>query len=438
MIRLVYSYLLLPLGLLLALLLAPFHRKLRDSLRVRRGVWERLAAASARRDSARPLVWFHVASAGEFLQARPVLERCLAAGMQVALTVTSVSGLRWSDAVAELPDVVWSDVMPPDFPSALNRLWRALQPSALVYVQADLWPGLVSEAARRGTPQVLIAARGDETSFRFASRYGRVFYRPLYRSLRAILAANERDLVTIASLVPDHPGLVIAGDPGIETVLQRVREAPPLDLPPEFSSQHGPVLVGGSLWPADERHLLPVLREALANLPELRAILAPHEPDESHLAALEAALAEWHPVRLSRESTASNATCRVLLVDSIGKLASLYAAGTVAYVGGAFTTGVHNVAEPAAAGLPVLFGPRHANSAVAQALLEAGVAFAIEDAGELGLMLLPLLSEPEHTRALGEQARAVVERMGGAAERCFNVLQQTIPEPANAHSTKRT
>jgi 3-deoxy-D-manno-octulosonic-acid transferase len=428
MTRAIYSYVLLPLGLLLALLLAPFHRKLRDSLWVRRGVWRRLEAASARRDPARPLIWFHAASAGEFLQARPVLERCLAAHAQAALTVTSVSGLSWSDSAAALPGVVWSDVMPPDFPTALDRLWRVLRPSALVYVQADLWPGLVTEAARRGTPQVLIAARGDARSFRFANPLGRLFYRPLYRSLHAILALSEPDLRAISSLVPEHPGLVLAGDPGIETVLKRVREAPPAGLPAEFSTARGPVLIGGSLWPADERHLLPVLREALANLPQLRAILAPHEPDEPHLIALEAALAEWRPVRLSRTSSTADPPGRVLLVDSVGKLASLYAAGTVAYIGGAFTTGVHNVAEPAAAGLPVLFGPRHANSAVAQALLEAGAAFEIEDGGDLGLKLWPLLNEPERARTLGGQARALVERMGGAAERCFKVLQQAVPE----------
>ena len=318
--------------------------------------------------------------------------------------------------------------MPPDFPSALNHLWRVLQPSALVYVQADLWPGLVSEAARRGTPQVLIAARADERSFRFANAMGRWFYRPLYRGLSAILALSESDRRSLAALVPEHPGLVTAGDPGIETALQRVREAAPAAVPPGFSGKQGPVLVGGSLWPADERHLLPVLNEALANYPELRAILAPHEPRESHLAALETALAEWSPLRLSRVTgnPAANRS-RVLLVDGVGKLASLYAAGTVAYVGGAFTTGVHNVAEPAAAGLPVLFGPRHVNSAVAQALLDAGVAFAIEDSGDLGLMLLPLLSDPARTKALGKQAQDLIERMGGAAERCFKVLQQVVP-----------
>ena len=117
----------------------------------------------------------------------------------------------------------------------------------------------------------------------------------------------------------------------------------------------------------------------------------------------------------------------MVLVDSVGRLASLYAAGHLAYVGGGFSTGVHNVAEPAAAGLPVLFGPRNGNSAVAQMLLSEGAAFAVEDAGSLGLTLLPLLADAGRTAELGARARARVTEMGGAAERAYLLIRASLP-----------
>ncbi|MCH8882147.1 MAG: hypothetical protein IIA41_01460 [SAR324 cluster bacterium] len=432
MMRFLYGWVLLPAAFALALAIAPLHRKLRRSLLARRGVWARLEAARAERDPARPLVWFHVASAGELLQAEPVIRRCGAAGAQVAVTVTSASGMDWADRFSGMDGNIWTDAMPLDFPWALGRIWAALRPSALVNLQAELWPGVVYEAAARGTPQLLIAARIGADSSRIRSAWGRAFYRPLYRAMTAILALSEEDRERISRLVPEHPALETGGDPGIETALTRVREAVPAELPPDFTARAGTILVVGSSWSADEAHLLPVLREALNRIGALRCIVAPHEPTEAHLTALETALGPWGTVRLSAGAQTggeprAGAPPRVVLVDSVGRLASLYSAGHLAYVGGGFSTGVHNVAEPAAAGLPVLFGPRNGNSAVAQELLAEGAAFAVEDAGSLGLTLLPLLADAARTAELGARAQALVTEMGGAAELAYRRIRAALP-----------
>ena len=247
---------------------------------------------------------------------------------------------------------------------------------------------------------------------------------------------SEADRERIARLVPEHPALETGGDPGIETALARVREAAPAELPPDFAARAGIILVVGSSWPADEAHLLPVLREALERIGALRCIVAPHEPTEAHLTTLETALGPWGTVRLSAGAqsvgesggeSSGGAPLRVVLVDSVGRLASLYSAGHLAYVGGGFSTGVHNVAEPAAAGLPILFGPRNGNSAVAQELLSEGAAFAVEDAGSLGLTLLPLLGDAARTAELGARAQALVTEMGGAAERAYGRIRAAVP-----------
>ena len=423
-----YGRLALPAALVLAGLAAIFHPKLRASLWARVGIRKRLREAATRRDTSRPLIWFHVASAGELLQAEPVMNRCRDGGAQVAMTLTSVSGLDWITRLADWPELVWADVLPPDFPGAARRMWDVLQPSALIFVQADVWPGLIAEAGRRGTPVFLVAARLGEDSFRLVNPLGRAVYGHLYRRLHEILAVGEADRGRLARLVPGHGALSVGGDPGVDTAIERVSNAARLALPASYDPSRVPVIVVGSSWPADEARWVPVVQRALERFPHLRIVVVPHEPSEARLRALEAEFAAHAPQRLSLlAGEDSPAETRVVLADTVGVLAALYGVGSIAYVGGGFSTGVHNVAEPAAAGIPVIFGPRHGNSAVAEALLAEGAAFAVGDEGALERCLLPLLENPAGARDLGARARTTVERLCGAADGIYAHIAAAVP-----------
>lgn len=425
--RALYFGLLLPLALGLARILSLAFPKLRAGFRDRVGIWKRLERMSARRDPERPLLWFHAASAGEFLQLEPLLRRAREQGVQLAVTVTSVSGLRWLERIAPWPETVWADLLPWDGTGTAKRLYDALRPSAVVFAQADLWPGLVWEGSRRSVPQLLLAARLNPRSGRARSWLLRWFYCDIYGRLTTILAATEDDLAALQRLVPGHPALRLGGDPGMETVLRRLDET---RLPPYPAGTGGqPVLVAGSTWPPDETLLHSALRAVRDQVPGLRLILAPHEPVEARLAFLETLWGDAGTQRLTQfEASPSSKPPPVLLVDRVGRLAGLYRLGTLAYVGGAFTTGVHNVAEPAAAGLPVLFGPRYHNSAAARLLLDAGLASVVADAPGLEAALLPLLKSPERCASLGRQARARIESLASAAETCWEAVAACLPQ----------
>ncbi len=425
--RAVYFGLALPLALGLARALSLAFPKLQAGQRARQGVWKRLERLSTRRNPAQPLLWFHVASAGEFLQMEPLLRRARERGAQLAVTVTSVSGLRWLERIAPWPETVWADLLPWEGMGTARRLFDALRPSAVVYAQADLWPGLVWEGARRNIPQLLLAARLDPRAGRARSWLLRWFYRDLYVRLRTILAATEDDLAALQQLVPAHPALRVGGDPGMETVLRRLDEASLPAYPAGSAGQ--PVLVAGSTWPPDETLLSNALRTVRGQVPGLRLVIAPHEPGEERLAALERMWGGAGTQRLTRfEASPSVPAPAVLLVDRVGRLAGLYRLGTVAYVGGAFTTGVHNVAEPAAAGLPVLFGPRYHNSAAARLLLEGGLGNVVADVPSLEAALLRLLKSPDLCASLGRQARARIESLASAAETCWEAVAACVPE----------
>jgi len=191
-----------------------------------------------------------------------------------------------------------------------------------------------------------------------------------------------------------------------------------------------PVLVAGSTWPPDEERLLPAVREAVGAGTPVRLVLVPHEPTPAHLAASEALLdaAGLGHARLAAVEAGAPAP-DVVLVDRVGVLGDLYAAGDLAYVGGGWgTAGLHSVLEPAAFGLPTLFGPRHANAREAGELVAARAAWSVADSGELTRRLGELLSDGEARRRAGERARAYVRAGLGAAERGADVVVELLEE----------
>jgi 3-deoxy-D-manno-octulosonic-acid transferase len=194
-------------------------------------------------------------------------------------------------------------------------------------------------------------------------------------------------------------------------------------------------IVAGSTWPGDESILLDGLARLYVRRPDIRLILVPHEPTEPHLSAIIAEASRLGlpaPKRLS-QLAAAEAPGPLLLVDRVGVLAALYGAATMAYVGGGFhRPGLHSVLEPAAWGIPVVFGPRWTESRDAGLLLQAGGAVAISELGttEAGEGLQEIwedwIRDDRRRRGQGAQARSVVEAGVGAADRLAGALERLV------------
>jgi 3-deoxy-D-manno-octulosonic-acid transferase len=251
----------------------------------------------------------------------------------------------------------------------------------------------------------------------------------VYGALSGIYAVSEGDAARFRQTCPEHPDVRVLGDTRFDSVLDRRGRMTPPPVPSAFRSED-PVLIVGSSWPADEERLFPELRDVLAANPALRVMLVPHGVHEAHLAAIEAAFPGEPMVRFTALGAdgepAGGGQPRLLLVDAVGQLAALYGYADLAYVGGAFSTGVHNVMEPAALGLPAVFGPHYGNSPEAEALVTAGHAFPAGSADEIRQALSCLLDDPQARRSAGEAARAYVEGSAGAAQRCFDIIQGSL------------
>lgn len=410
----------------------------RGDSKIARGIRERSDARETfrrwgekGRDPARPCVWFHAPSVGEGLQARAALEalRRLTPGVQAIQTWFSPSAQGFgrgggADVAGPLP---W------DVRSELEALLDVVRPNLIAFTKTEVWPGLTAAAVERGIPVILIAATLPEGAGRLKPLARRLLS-PTFTSLSAVLAIGEDDARRFPALGVEEGRIRVTGDPGIDSAWRRAGEADP-EAPylRPFLRDPRPTLVAGSTWPADERVLLPALETILERhgRDALRTIVAPHEPDEDHLQRLEEDLhgRDFHAVRLGDvERSGLSGREEVIVVDRVGILAHLYTVGSMAYVGGGFgTDGLHSVLEPAAAGLPVSFGPHHANAKAAGELEQVGGGAAVAGADGLAGVLEGWLVDEGARKAAGLLAGGYIGEHRGAAVRTAEAMETYLP-----------
>ena len=403
----------------------PGSSRLAVALRARRGLARRYADWARRsRDRSRPLVWIHAASVGEGLQAKPVLAllREKRPDAQLVYTFFSPSGRQ----LAGTMDADFADYLPFDNAPDMDAALEALRPTLLVFSKLDVWPVLVERAQLHGVGLALISGTLAARSRRL-SGFGGAIARDAYRALDAIGAASADDADRFAAAGIPRARIEVTGDTSYDQVIARAWSARSSRLVEALTSARL-TLVAGSTWPSDHRALFPVWETVKRRHPEARLIIAPHDLSERHLREIE----DWARPSFThaRLSEPGAPRAEVVIVDRYGVLGDIYAVADVAYVGGGLhAAGLHSVIEPAAFGVPVLYGSTHAHRRDADLLLAAGGAAAIKDAGSLERALENWLAEAKRKKA-GARALAVVNREAGAAERTYALLMALMSGPA--------
>lgn len=378
------------------------------------------------RDAGRPLFLVHAPSVGEGLMAQAIIEqlRLLAPHAQFAFTFFSPSAERIAARVGA--DV--SGYLPIDSRPRMSALVRTLRPDVVAFVRTEIWPMLGIEAARAGARVAFVNAVLGATSSRLRGP-ARYLLGPAYRRLDAIGAVARSDGDRFSALGVSADRVFVTGDARFDQVWQRIgaidRNAPLLSAVRDAR----PVLVAGSTWPADDDLLI----AALADVPldaRPRLIIAPHEPTPAHIASLTDKLrANRFSFSLladveNRGGTDSDA----IVVDRVGVLADLYAVADIAYVGGGFgTSGLHSVIEPAALGVPVLYGPQAGNAREAGELAEARGGFVVHDEGALAAEIWGLTRDATVRDVAGTAAVNYVQSRLGGAHANASLLRGLLP-----------
>ena len=410
------------LSALAALALAPVAAgalALRPAWRV--GLRERLGALPRLPPGA---IWVHGASVGEILAASKFVDRLQKRGHAV---FTSTATLAGREVMRRMRPDVPCHLAPLDHPWCVEAALARVRPSALVLIETELWPNWLAAAERRGIPVALVSGRVSDHSY---PRYRRLqlIITPALRRIAALGARTDADAERFLSLGALPARVSVTGD----LKLEPAEDARPLasDLGRVLGAV--PLIVAGSTHPGEELAALSAL--AQAEQAELAAalVLAPRRlgrADEVDRIVRASGRA------LRRRTLLGEAPLRpgeVLLLDSVGELASVYARAEVAFVGGTLVSvGGHNVLEPVFAGRPVLFGPHTENARHAAEILEAvGAGIRVADAGELASRVVALLGDPGEARRRGEEGRRALAAHRGSAERAAGLIEPLLVRDA--------
>lgn len=325
------------------------------------------------RVSGERIIWIHAASLGEFEQGRPVMEAIKEQYPQyrILLTFFSPSGY---ETRRDYKGADWVFYLPADTPRNVRRFLDAVKPEAAIFIKYEFWINYLSELSKRGIPTYIISAvfRRDSVFFR---PYGKTFRRALGAFSR-IFVQDEDSRKLLAGI--GMRNVSVSGDTRFDRVAKIASGAKDLPVIADFAGKEQ-VLVAGSTWEPDEELLIRLINEN----PSVKFIVAPHEMDEKRIIRLMESI-EGGAVRYTRyEKNAAGSDCRLLVVDTIGILSSVYRYGNYAYIGGGFGVGIHNTLEAAAFGIPVAFGPNYGKFREAAELIEAGAARSVASYDEL-------------------------------------------------------
>jgi 3-deoxy-D-manno-octulosonic-acid transferase len=317
----IYSLVVLP-PLWVALHIAGLLRdKVRRGIRGRQGLFQDLERR-LRSVGAGPRVWFHSSSMGEFEQARPIIAMLKERRPEVRIIVTffSPSGYEHTQNYP-LADLI--SYLPFDTRNNAARFLDLIRPDAAVMVRYDIWPNHIWELRRRTIPIMIANATMRRQTARRIPLI-RSFHRSVYGSMTHILTASEADADTFTLFRLDGPTIEAIGDTRFDQVTTRSDQARQRTMIPPELIRKKKVFVVGSSWPEDDAVVLPSFLTLAAELPELLMVLVPHEPTPRHLEELEEQLSGKISV-LRFSALDAYAGQRVLLVDSVGILMSLYA-----------------------------------------------------------------------------------------------------------------
>lgn len=359
-------------------------------------------------------VWFHAASLGEFEQGRPLMEllRKNHPEYKILLTFFSPSGYevrknyQGADIICYLPiDTIGNS----------RKFLRTIRPCMAFFIKYEFWYNYLHILKHRNVPVYSVSSifRPEQVFFKW---YGKQ-YSYVLKCFSRFFVQNEESKQLLAKIGVTNVDVV--GDTRFDRVLQIKEKAKQLPIVDAFVGTETPckVFVAGSSWPPDEDIFINFFNEHK----DWKLIIAPHVIGEDHLTQILSKL-KRNTIRYTQATPESAAKAECLIVDCFGLLSSIYHYGDVAYVGGGFGVGIHNVLEAAVWDIPVIFGPNNKKFQEAQGLKAAGGGFDISTADDFRQVMSRFMNDQEYLSTAGKNAGAFVQSLAGVTDRVFRLL----------------
>ena len=417
-----YNFLIIPFLYLIIRLLGFFNHKVKRGIKGRDRIFEELILNSATLDKSKKLIWFHSSSLGEFEQAKPIIKE-LKKGDNINILITFFSPSGYENS-RKYPYADLVSYIPLDTHSNAERFISIVRPDLAVMMRYDIWPNHVWAMKKYNIPSIIVDATMKDNSARKLP-LAKSFHKYLFGNISTILAVSESDVQGFKEFNVPANRIKAVGDTRFDRVYQRSIVAREKNLIKENLLKDKNIFVAGSTWQLDEDVILPAFAKLSIYDSDTVMIIAPHEPTEVHLERIENEFAgTLETIRFSFMNNYNNE--RVIIVDSIGILLTLYTYADLAFVGGSFKQSIHNVLEAAVYGIPVMFGPKIENSQESQQLLKRGGGILIKNKSEAYRQLRTMFNNDKLRKAKGKISFDYVKENLGATEKILEEIYKII------------
>lgn len=394
-------------------IVAIFNRKIHLFVSGRREIFDKIADNIFENDK---VIWFHCASLGEFEQGRPIIERLKQdySEYKIALTFFSPSGYEVRKNY-ELADVV--TYLPWDSPKKVKLFLHLLQPKMAIFVKYEFWPNVLKELKIRRVNTLLVSGIFRENQI-FFKNYGN-WMRKSLSTFTYFFLQNETSKRLLDSIRISNA--MISGDTRFDRVWEISKQNNKIDILSDFTKDKF-VLVAGSTWPKDEELIVNYINNYA--LEDEKFIIAPHNISKDGIEKLRESIKVPSEVYTEKNK---DLNVKVFIIDTIGILTKVYSYGAVAYVGGGFgTSGVHNILEPAAYGIPIIIGPNFNKFREAIDLVEQKACQSIRDREEFVNEFRKLKSDENYSSNIREITNEYIVNNIGATDTIMNYISKKI------------
>ncbi|MFN2512015.1 MAG: 3-deoxy-D-manno-octulosonic acid transferase [Pyrinomonadaceae bacterium] len=400
------------------------------------GFRERLGWLSGVESRGRAVVWIHCVSVGESQAARPLV-RGIRQRFPNHVLVISTTTLTGQHLARELFKNEASKVFyfPFDWRWSVRRALKSINPSAVLIMETELWPGFLLEAHRQQIPVAIVNGRISHQSFR---RYKWIsgFVSRVLECLNLGIMQTEADAERICSLGLPASKVFVSGNLKFDAGAMPSSNTLAGELQKRFNlADETPLILAASTHAPEERVMLEAFQRLKnSSSQKIRLLLAPRHPERFADVAslLDDSGLTW--TRRSNPSIASDQTCDAILLDTIGELPAIYSLAAVVFVGGSIANnGGHNILEPAAVGAAIVTGPHTHNFdgivtvfAKNQAIIQLPALSVGQADSALGNVFSELLTDKQRRRELGQRAKHLVAQNQGATKRTIDLLDSLL------------
>ncbi len=396
----------------LLITVSPFNSKAKLWIQGRKKLLNRVSSKIGSEKN-KKRIWFHVASLGEFEQGRPLIESIKKSYPEyvIILTFFSPSGYEIKKNY-EFADYIF--YLPDDTFKKARKFIDTIQPQMVVFIKYEYWYNYLMYLKKKAIPVYMVSAifRKNHIFFKW---YG-FWYRRMLTAIKYFFVQNEESKRLLNNLGFDN--VRVSGDTRFDRVAEIAEKVKELPLVKKFKNEKQ-ILIAGSTWKPDEEILIDYINKQ-ANNNGWKYIIAPHEIHESNIERLQQGL-KRKTVKYSDADKVNVAEHEVLIINNVGMLSSIYQYGNIAYIGGGFNTGIHNILEPATFGLPVIFGTDYHDFQEAHDLIRLGGAFSIKNSKSFTKTIDKLITN-NLIKEKGGICKKYVEQKKGATKKIINQI----------------